>query len=752
MQRTKNNKLKKIIIWLLLIGVIVIFALFTVITISYATIKLDTDTLASTSLGVQIYDASTTTNSPIYYSKDRKIISSSYLQEHTVNAFISIEDKRFYQHNGYDIKRIAKSALVNLKTNSKTQGASTITQQLIKNTLLNSEKTYSRKFKEVMLAIKTEKTFTKQEILDMYLNSIYFGSDAYGIESASNLYFNKSASELSINESAILAGIIKSPAYYSPINHPENCFARKNVVLEQMFNNGYITEQAYIECINLPVEVAHKKNNYDNSYNQQAIIEACNILNISEKELMRKDLRLYTYLDRNIQCITEHALLNSTIACDKLSLVADSNGKVIAYVGDSYFNLSTMRRNPASTIKPLLVYLPAIATNTLSPATPLLDEKLNEGYSPRNAGDSYLGWISTREALAHSSNVCAVKVLDRIGIDTAINYAKRLGINVSNKSLSLALGDIGNGVKVVDLAHAYSILQNNGIDKGFTFISKIEDSKGKVIYQDDSVDSKIFEQEDCMLINDMLKSSVSIGTAKRLNNLPFEVASKTGTSQINGLNNDLWNIAYTTKHLTLTWCGDASSQGLDMSYSSSFYPTMINYNILSKLYTTNPSNFKLNDNIKKIALDNIEYSSNHTLALSSDDTPERYKLYELFKVNNTPSNISSNINEPTFNINTELSTNGAKITFDYNPAFNYELFSIGGGNTKSLAKLNSSTFIDDKVFNYNQVEYYIEATNKYNNKKYTSEHLTLYPEEFLVNMLNNQYIAKNQLPKSKWYV
>ena len=753
MKKNRSRKLRKIIIWLLLAVVIVIFGIFTIVTIAYSTIKLDTETLSSTSLGVQIYPStSNETTSPIYYSKDKKLISSSYLNDYTVNAFISIEDRHFYTHNGYDIKRIAKSALVNLQTNSKSQGASTITQQLIKNILLNSEKTYSRKFKEVILSIKTEKNFTKQEILDMYLNSIYFGGDAYGIESASNLYFNKSASELTINQSAILAGIIKSPAYYSPINHPDNCFKRKNLVLKEMYNNGYITKQEYTECIALPIEVDNKKNLYDNSYNKQAILEACSILNITEKELMRKNLKIYTYLEPKIQKTTEQALLSSNIDCDKLSLVADVEGKVRAYIGDSYFNLSVMKRNPASTIKPLLVYLPAIDTNKITPATPILDEKLTTDYSPRNAGENYLGWISCREALAHSSNVCAVKIINDIGVDTAINYGKRLGFKIDNKSPSIALGDIGQGLKVVDLAHAYSVLQNNGVDKGFTFISRIEDSNGKTLYQDKNTSTKIFEPESCILINDMLKSTVNIGTAKRLNSLGFEVASKTGTSQINGLNNDLWNIAYTTQHLSLTWCGDASSKGLSDNYSSSFYPTMINHKILSKLYSTNPPKFKLNDNIKRVALDSIEYTNNHNLALSTDNTPERYKIYELFKIDNMPTQISPQVETPDFNLNVKLTTQGAVISFNYNPAFNYELFRKGGGTTKSLGQVTSNTIKDEAVFSYNKIDYYLIATNKYNNTKTISNLVQVYPEEFLVDMLNNQYIAKNQLPKSKWYV
>ncbi|MBQ7880962.1 MAG: transglycosylase domain-containing protein, partial [Clostridia bacterium] len=348
MQKSKKSKLKITLLAIFIFIAVLIFSVLAFISISYITTPLDKSRLASTNLGVEIYDTTTHTT-PVYYSSDKKIISSSQLQPHTLNAFIAIEDKRFYEHNGYDLKRIAKATLVNLKSGSKSQGASTITQQLVKNILLNSEKTYSRKFKEIMLAIKTEKNFTKEEILNMYLNSIYFGSNAYGIESASNLYFDKSASELDINQSAILAGIIKSPVYYSPINYPDNCFKRKNIVLEQMYVNGYITKDEYEVNKLKPVEVNFKKNNYDNSYNQQAIIEACELLNISEKELLRQELKIYTYLDNNIQQSVEQALSNTDFKEDKLSMVADNNGHILAYCGDSYFDLSQMKRNPAST-------------------------------------------------------------------------------------------------------------------------------------------------------------------------------------------------------------------------------------------------------------------------------------------------------------------------------------------------------------------------------------------------------------------
>ncbi len=752
MLKTKKSRFKRVVLILLAMGAISIFAGLGVATVGYITTPLDKSKLVSTNIGVEIYDTASTTT-PIYYSSDKKIISSSYLQPHTLNAFIAIEDKRFYTHNGYDLKRIVKAMLVNLKSGSKSQGASTITQQLIKNTLLNSEKTYSRKFKEIVLSIKTEKNFSKEEILNMYLNSIYFGSNAYGIENASNLYFNKSASELTVNESACLAGIIKSPTYYSPINHPDKCFERKNLVLKQMLINGYISQDEYDQNVNMPIQVSVKKNNYDNSYNQQVIIEACELLNITEKELLRQELKIYTYLDNDIQQNIEQALLSSDFNKDKLSLVADCNGRVLGFYGDSYFDLSQMRRSPASTVKPLIIYLPAVADNVVSPASPILDEPLTTGYCPKNAGDKYLGWTNVRTALSQSSNVCAVKMLNQIGINTANEYGFKLGLfNNHQSNTSLALGDIGGGVKVLDLARAYSVLQNNGIDKGLTFISRIEDKFGKTIYQDSGYNNTLFKPEDCMLINDMLKTCASSGTAKRLNDLPFEVASKTGTAQNNDKHTDLWNIAYTTQHLTLTWCGDATSQGLDREYSSGFYPTMINKSILKGIYSNyKPNAFKFNENIVKVAIDSIEYQNMHTLSLAPDNALERYKLYDIFKADNIPTTVSSTYSAPQFNLAITLTTKGAQIKMDTNLAYVYQVFAIANNTTRLIGEYMDEMY-DEKVFNASFTTYYAVAVNRYTNQRFTSNKISINAEEYLVEMLNNNFIAQNQRSKTKWYV
>ncbi|MBQ7880873.1 MAG: hypothetical protein IJ358_03425, partial [Clostridia bacterium] len=403
--------------------------------------------------------------------------------------------------------------------------------------------------------------------------------------------------------------------------------------------------------------------------------------------------------------------------------------------------------------KPLIVYLPAIASNLVSPITPILDEKLDADYSPKNAGDDYMGWISVRDALSHSSNVCAVKLLNQVGLDTSNEYGYKLNLfNTYQNNPSLALGGIGGGVSIISLARAYSVLQNNGVDKSLTFILKIEDKNGNILYTNQGYNNAIFKPEDCMLINDMLKTCATDGTAKRLNDLPFEVASKTGTAQIDNKNTDLWNIAYTTEHLTITWCGDATSKGLDDSFSSSFYPTMINKNILKSIYPSHtPKPFEINENIVKVAIDSVEYSNLHTVSLAPDDAVERYKIYDLFKIDNLPTNISSTYATPEINLTVELTTKGAKINLNTSPIYTYQVYARSNNNDRLIGKYSNEMY-DDKVFNYNQVDYYVMATNKYTNTQHLSEKISLYPEAYLVEMLNNNFVQQNRRTKTKWYV
>lgn len=241
MSKTKKSKLKKALLIISIFIIVLFLSCVAFVTIVYNKYDLDINKLTSLNNGVRVYSASGQDNT--LYNTNRSIITIDSLPEYVKNAFIDTEDKRFYSHNGYDIKRIIKAGFVNMTTNSKSQGASTISQQLIKNALLSNEKTYSRKIKEIVLSIKMEKNFTKDEILEMYLNTIYFGSNAYGIENASKVYFNKSANDLTINEACCLAGVIKSPNTYSPKTNYEKSVNRKNLVANAMYEAGHITEE-----------------------------------------------------------------------------------------------------------------------------------------------------------------------------------------------------------------------------------------------------------------------------------------------------------------------------------------------------------------------------------------------------------------------------------------------------------------------------------------------------------------------------
>ena len=274
----KNHIFKKVIIVICLFVSLFFISAGIAIGVVYNKYQLDVDALTSLNNGVKVYslDGEETT----LYNTNRSIVEIETLPEYVKNAFIDTEDKRFYSHPGFDIKRIIKASLVNMKNGSKSQGASTISQQLIKNALLSNEKTYSRKIKELVLAHKMEKEFSKDEILEMYLNTIYFGSNAYGIENASQIYFNKSAKDLTLNESCCLAGLIKSPAKYSPRNNSDNCNERKNLVAKFMLDAGDITEEEYNEVLNSNIVVSDNIE-FDFTYEEEAIYESCKLLNLN---------------------------------------------------------------------------------------------------------------------------------------------------------------------------------------------------------------------------------------------------------------------------------------------------------------------------------------------------------------------------------------------------------------------------------------------------------------------------------------
>lgn len=720
------------------------------LTVFYNKARLDFDKLTFSNSGIKIY-ASESVDDSNFYNMDRKVINVDELHPYTINAFVDIEDKRFYSHNGYDLKRIIKSSLVNMKNHSKSQGASTITQQLVKNTLLSNEKTYSRKINEIMLAIKVEKNFSKDEIVNMYLNSIYFGSNAYGIENASNIYFNKSAKDLTINESAILAGIIKSPRLYSPKYNKANCKNRKNLVLKQMLDNNHITQEEYNTNLALDVICSNMSMNYDNTYFQQAILEACTLLNISEKELIRNGYQIITFMDNKIQNDIQQVFAGNSYDADKLSIVASNDGKVLAYLGISPYDLTGMKRTPASTLKPLAVYLPAICNNICTTKTPILDEQTSFGdYAPHNTSNEYLGWIDVEEALIKSKNIPTIKLLNTLGVDKSIEFLNSLGIKTveEDKSLALGLGALTFGISPIDLMSAWTVLANNGTTYKLHFVDKILDKSGRIIYQSKSESKQVCDSESVYLVNEMLKNATKKGTAQLLSSFDFDIASKTGTNYVDGKTLDLWNIAHTTDKISLCWLGSSNNEGLE-DLSSSYSATKLNKEVLSKIFDYKPADFVVPDGIVSAEIDLLELKHNHTLKLASMYTPERYKQTINIRDNFEIENSNSFYTKPDTNFDVKIDNFGAEISFDTREIFNYSIFK-SGTNSPIFSATNSNqttTFVDDKIFAYDEIDYILKTTNKYTNQVYFDT-IKIRPKDYLKeNIKTNLYNTK-----TRWYV
>ena len=748
----KHTRIKKILLILCLLLSIIFLSCALAFTIIYNKYKLDINKLTSINNGIIIYSASMEESS--LSNTNRSVVDIDSLPNYVVKAFVDVEDKRFFEHNGYDLKRIIKAGFVNLSTKSKSQGASTISQQLIKNALLSNEKTYSRKLKEIILAIKLEKNFNKNEILEMYLNTIYFGSNAYGLENASNIYFNKSAKELTINEACCLAGLIKSPANYSPITNYENSLNRKNFVAKTLYAMNDISEEEYKKTIEEPIELANRKD-FNQSYEEEAIYEACKLLNLTERELINRKYEIVTFKDNELQAKLAESN-NDVIAntkknydtdnIDSLSIVVDNSGKVQAYYTNSRYNLHNLKRQPASTLKPLAVYLPCVIHNILTPSTLILDEKINyNGYSPNNADKKFHGYVSTREAVSNSYNIPAVKALDYVGINKAKDVLTSLGINISksDNNLSLALGAVKNGVRIFDLLSAYSILANMGEYKGLCFVDKIMDENKNIIYKHEDYAERVIKSEDCFLVNDMLKETAKTGSARRLSSLSLPIASKTGTAY-NGVNNtDLYNVAYTTNHTLLSWIGGIKNNTLPESMKSSYEPTEINKRILEALYENKKlEDFEQPSEIEKMPFDLVEYNENHIIMTPDENTKERYIVYDYFKKDNPP---KPNDNKDELNLGVEISKIGSALTFKAKPNKSYKIYKNTTDGKSIFYECNEKSgeieLTDNNIFKYDEVNYMLDdGTNNYEVK--------IRPKDYLITLLNNQIISN----KKKWYV
>lgn len=501
-------------------------------------------------------------------------------------SLIATEDKRFYQHKGVDPMGIARAAVGYVTHFGKiTGGGSTLTQQLAKNAYLTLDQTLIRKAKELFLALEIERQYSKDEILEMYLNHAYFGNGVYGVEDASKRYFGKSAIDLSLSEAATLTGMLKGPSIYNPIDHYENAIARRNVVLDVMATNGVISsdDAQAAKGTELALENTYvPDSDYTYPYYFDAVIdEAIAKYGLSEEAIMERGYRIYTTMDQATQQQMTQTYSNSYLFPDasdgtkvqSASVAMDpTTGGVLALMGgrdegDEHvfrgFNRATqMRVQPGSTLKPLSVYTAALE-NGYDADSMLQDEKTSYGsdnYTPENWNYQYQGEVTMSEALAMSWNAPAVWLLDKIGIDKGLDKLKQFGIPITDddRYLGIALGGMTKGVSPMMMASAYTTFANQGIRSEGYLIQQIVDANGNVVVSNRRPTTykvttpKVAEEMTSMLLNVYTNSGTGANAQSG-----YQMAGKTGTTEtVHGEGSkDQWMIAYTPDIVVTTWLG-----------------------------------------------------------------------------------------------------------------------------------------------------------------------------------------------------
>ncbi len=639
------KKSLKIILFVFLSIIIFLLAIFLTLSAYLSNVKLDKNKLINLDRMVTFYDD----NGEIFLEQSNgvKVTESQKIPEHTKKAFIAIEDKRFYSHKGVDYRALARATVNNVKSLSFKEGASTISQQLIKNTHLSGEKTLKRKLKEIKLTKELEKNYSKNEILEKYLNTIYFGDGCYGIAVASKYYFDKECSDLSVNESAVLAAIIKAPATYSPITSPEKCFERKNLVLKQMLEQEFINEQTYQENVCEKVSLCNFDKTTDDGCYDYSYFANRELNNLLEKYPYNRDkISVYTHYNQQMQKILSECFDDfSEISCEKSAILLDKDANVLAY----YSSCGETYRQLGSIIKPIAVYAPAIENDVINAQTLILDEKTDfNGYFPSNFNDKYCGNISASDALANSSNVCAVKILNYLGIENAINTLNKVNIKTDegDENLALALGATRYGATISQITSAYNVFLNRG-----TFISpstiKNLDINNKTI-EATRKKEKVFNVDTVSIINRMLNNVVKNGTAKKLSVYGENLYAKTGTVGNKDGNTDAYIISY-DKNFTLgVWFGaENNSKALDNGVTGGTLPASFAKNFWDKFYCSIKIPNKIEeDGIEEVYLDKISYDDDGKIILADDEAPLRYKFSGYFKKNKIPKEQSTRFSFP----------------------------------------------------------------------------------------------------------
>ena len=632
-----------------------------------------------------IYDGQSDVVSRLHGVQDRTWVSISELQPSTVYAFISAEDARFFEHEGVDVIRIAGAIVADIKAGSYVQGASTISQQLIKLSHLTSEKTISRKAEEAALAYEMERQYSKEDILEMYLNYVYFGGGYYGIEAAAKGYFGVHASDLTLDQSAMLAGILKSPSGYAPHINYAASINRRNNILRLMRDYGYITDDEKKQASAGRPTILHDKNEEYSGYYTDAVTKsAAALMGITVDELIRGGYSIYSAMDSDIQHYCEEMFKNGELfpAEDSeaaIVVLEPSTGMVVAMVGGrSYtggisFNRATdIRRQPGSVIKPVIAYAPAFEYLNYTAADMILDEETTfSDYTPSNYGNKYYGWVTVREAVTKSLNVPAVKTLSEVGVERAKDFAKRCGIEFDDKddSLALALGGFTYGVSPLQIAGAYSCFASGGIYNTPTLIKKITDRNGLTVYEYRQDSRRVMSEANAYILTSMLKSVVTEGTGHRLNTLDIPIAGKTGTVGLANGNRDAWMAGYTPEYTAVVWQGyDSDRLGLlPSSATGGTYPALMLYELFNHIYPDGRSgDFEKPESVKQYSIDAKTLKKQHKAVLANAMTPQSSRVTEYFTEETAPEDVSGYwaVPGPAQNLLAVREEGGVMVSFD----------------------------------------------------------------------------------------
>ena len=480
-------------------------------------------------------------------------------------AFVSIEDRRFYHHPGFDPIGMGRAFVRDLRSGHMREGASTITQQLARNLFLTPDRNFKRKVQEIILAVWLEHKFSKKQILGLYLNRVYFGAGAYGIEAASQRYFDKSAKDLTVGEAALLAGMMKGPSRYSPVGDKERAANRATVVLDEMVKDGVITPEQRAEAVAKPVQVSRTLADQHAQYFVDWLDQEVRTLVGDQKDDLivetTLDLPLQAAAERSVQDVVEH---NAKRGVQQGALVAvDGSGRVRALVGgadyaDSQFDRAVdARRQAGSSWKPF-VYLAAMEAGR-TPDTPVVDEPVTiNGWTPHNFEAEFMGPITIETALAHSINTVAARTADEIGRDKVAGVARRLGIT-SNINLDPAMALGTSEVSPLEMAQAYAAFANGGIRVKAHGITRIRTRAGKVLYEwrDDGARVQVINNPPLSEMNRMLRQVIAEGTGKGAAISGYDVAGKTGTTSDF---KDAWFVGYTGDFVTAVWVGRDDDQ------------------------------------------------------------------------------------------------------------------------------------------------------------------------------------------------